>query len=113
MTLPQTVWVGLMQSVKGLKRERLGSLGKEFCLQNSLWTQASTSTLPGARACWPGLQLSDLSAPTTVESILYNESFSVYTYAHPIGSISLEKSNTGTIWYLSAITPLCHCSKNM
>ena len=55
--LPCIMWVGLIQSVEGLKRKRLRSLRKrEFCLQNAFRLEQQHQFFPGSPACWSTLR---------------------------------------------------------
>ena len=99
------MWVGLIQSVEGLKSKEWSFPKKrQICLKIAVSTPAWVSCLhishsklqhqffSGFLACQPLLQISDLPAPGILwaNSLKFLNSF----YIYPIGSVSLENPNT-------------------
>ena len=89
------VWMGFIQSVEEIKRERLRFPEEEGILcPDCLWTQAATSAL----ACPEDFVL--VSPHNQVSQFLKNKSASLQPTPppppglHPTGSVSLECSNT-------------------
>lgn len=71
------LWVGLIQSVDGLKEK---SEAEGILPPDGLQTPVATLAPPRSAACWSTLKISDLPAPQSCESIPQNNSPRPCTY---------------------------------